>query len=350
VLVSELGAEPGGELRQLRQQILAADPGLLGLPAHRAVPRQAQLPAAISDFTGRAEQVAELCALPIGSGARRQPGAVVIAAVTGTGGIGKTALAMHAAHRLAGHFPDGQLYLNMRGAGQQPVTSADALARILRDLGMDPRAVPADEAERAAAYRSLLASCKVLLVLDDVRDAAQVRPLLPASAGCAVLVTSRNSLADVQSAHLLQLGVMTEHEAAALFASVVGRARMGAEPDAAREILAACGGLPLAIRIAAARLATRPGWSMAAMAARLDDIRLRLDELQAGDLAVRASFLTSYTSLRQSVQRADVALIGLSGSAGWLRGLTSACQQPRRCSAPRWRTPNGHWNCSPTLA
>ena len=307
VLVSELGTEPGRELRQLQQQILTADPGLLGMPTHPAVARQAQLPANVGDFTGRAEQVAELCALLTGSGARQRPGAVVILAVTGTGGIGKTTLAMHAAHKLASHFPDGQLYLNLNGAGQQPVSTADALARILRDLGMNPGALPADEAERTAAYRSLIAGRKVLLVLDDARDAAQVRPLLPGSAGCAVLVTSRNSLADLQSARLLQLRMMIDHEAAALFAGIVGRARAEAEPDSAREILAACGGLPLAIRIAAARLATRPGWSLAAMAARLGDIRCRLDELKAGDLAVRASFVASYASLQPTPKGEIVA-------------------------------------------
>jgi DNA-binding SARP family transcriptional activator len=256
LLVSELGAEPGPELRQLLQQILTADPGLLETPTNHAVPRQAQLPADISDFTGRAEQVAALCARLTGPGRGRQPGAVLIAAVTGPGGIGKTALAIHAAHKLAAHFPDGHLYLNLRGAGQQPVTAADAQARILHDLGMDAVAAPVEEAERTAAYRSLIAGRKVLLLLDDVRDTAQVRPLLPASAGCAVLVTSRNPLADLQSARLLQLDLMTDDEAAALFAGIAGMTRMGTEPDAARKILAACGGLPLAIRIAAARLAS----------------------------------------------------------------------------------------------
>jgi transcriptional regulator with XRE-family HTH domain/tetratricopeptide (TPR) repeat protein len=273
-----------------------------------------QLPADLADFTGRREQVSRLVAMTSGdngAGAdghdqgradrddqRSRAGAVVIWAVAGAGGIGKTALAVHAAHQLAPRFPDGQLFLNLRGSSTRPVTTADALARFLRDLGADPAALPADEAERAARFRSLLAGRRLLIMLDDARDAAQVRSLLPGSAGCAVVVTSRSSLKDLESARLLDLDVLTSADAAALFAGIVGQARTAAEPAAASAVLVACGGLPLAIRIAAARLAARPGWSIAALAARLADARKRLDELQAGDLAVRASFLVSYANLR----------------------------------------------------
>jgi tetratricopeptide (TPR) repeat protein len=232
---------------------------------------------------------------------------VVVSAVAGAGGIGKSALAVHAAHRVAPQFPDGQLYLNLRGSSPQPVAPGEALARFLRDLGADPAAVPADEGERAARYRSRLAGQRLLILLDDARDAAQVRPLLPGAAGCAVVVTSRSSLPDLESALLLDLDVLAEADGRALFTRIVGLARAAAEPDAVSAVLACCGGLPLAIRIAAACLAARPGWSISALAARLDDERNRLDELQAGDLAVRASFSVSYASLRPAGASGDAA-------------------------------------------
>ena len=134
----------------------------------------------------------------------------MVSAVAGAGGIGKSALAVHAAHRVAPQFPDGQLYLNLRGSSPQPVAPGEALARFLRDLGADPAAVPADEGERAARYRSRLAGQRLLILLDDARDAAQVRPLLPGAAGCAVVVTSRSSLPDLESALLLDLDVLAE--------------------------------------------------------------------------------------------------------------------------------------------
>jgi transcriptional regulator with XRE-family HTH domain/tetratricopeptide (TPR) repeat protein len=268
----------------------------LSLPAAASRPL-AQLPADLADFTGRREDVELLASLLAAAGEGLAPTGLVVAAVAGAGGIGKTALAVHVAHQVAPRFPDGQLYLDLRGSSSQPVTPAEALARFLRDLGTDPAAVPADEDERAARYRSLAAGERLLVMLDDARDAAQVRPLLPGADGCAVLVTSRSSLKDLESARLLELDILTGADARALFARIAGPARALAEPDAGRQVLAACAGLPLAIRIAAARLAARPVWSVAALAARLGDARRRLDELQAGDLAVRASFMVSYAHL-----------------------------------------------------
>ncbi len=273
--------------------------------------RPAQLPADLADFTGRAVLVAELAGLLEVAGDSQGPGAVVVSAVAGAGGIGKSALAVHVAHRVASRFAGGQLYLNLRGSSAQPVAPGEALARLLRDLGADPAGVPAEEGERAARYRSLLAGRRLLILLDDARDAAQVRPLLPGTAGCAVLVTSRGSLADLESARLLDLDVLPPDEALALFTRIAGRARVAAEPGAAAEVLAACGGLPLAIRIAAARLAARPGWSVASLAVRLGDARQRLDELQAGDLAVRASFMVSYANLPPGPGRA-FRMLGLA--------------------------------------
>jgi len=212
------------------------------------------------------------------------------------GGIGKTALAVHVAHRLRDRFPDGQLFVSLQGT-MSPLRPAEVLARFLHDLGLPDAAIPAGEAERAAQYRTVLAGRRVLVVLDDARDAAQVRPLLPGTAGCGVIVTSRSALPGLSGATLLGLGVLDDGEARELFTAIVGPQRVAAEPDAAARVLASCAGLPLAVRIAASRLASRPGWSIAHLAAKLADERTRLAELTAGDLAVRASFAVSYDAL-----------------------------------------------------
>jgi DNA-binding SARP family transcriptional activator/tetratricopeptide (TPR) repeat protein len=315
LLVEELGAEPGRELRQLEQQILTGDPALtepgiarlaseadsrqLSLPGPfaRETEAPASLPADLSDFTGRRVQASLLAGLLIGGQRDRSRSAVALTAVTGTGGVGKTALAVHAAHQVSGSFPDGQIYLNVRGSSRQPLAPSDALTQLLRELGAEPGGVTATEADRAARFRTLTAAKRMLLLIDDARDAAQVRSLIPGGSGCAVLLTSRRSLADLEAARVVELDVMGGDEATALFASIVGPERAAAEPEALGKVLAACGGLPLAIRIAAARLSARPTWSVEALAHRLDDEHRRLDELRAGDLAVRTSFMMSYASL-----------------------------------------------------
>jgi tetratricopeptide (TPR) repeat protein/DNA-binding XRE family transcriptional regulator len=262
-------------------------------------PAVAELPASLADFTGRRKEVGFLTEVLSAGQSEDRPGVVVTAAVTGVGGMGKTALAIQAGHQVTTCFPDGQLYLDLRGSSAQPVAAADALSRLLRDLGTERAAIPVDGAERAARYRSRTAGKELLIVLDDARDAAQVRPLLPGTPGCAVLVTSRRSLAGLESAHFLHLDVMNEDDASALFASITGLARTAADAGSVRKVLATCAGLPLAIRIAAARLATRPAWSVRALADRLEHAQRPLDELRAGDLAVRACFTVSYDSLRQ---------------------------------------------------
>lgn len=341
VIADELGVDPSAELRQLHQQLLQADAGsgsfsatktaaadspfaalvsagaspagepgpakpvpLARTPAAQAVaalgvtlPPVAQLPADIADFTGRTGQVANLCDLLTTPHRPDSPGAVVLAAVVGAGGLGKTTLAVHAAHLLRAAFPDGQLYARLVGAGHQPVSPAEILARFLRDLGADPARIPVDEEERAAQYRSWLAGRRVLIVLDDARDAAQVRPLLPGSASCAVLVTSRSRMPELAGSRFVDLDVLDVSEARSLFTAIVGEERAAAEPAAGDRVLAACAGLPLAIRIAGGRLAARGGWTIAAMADRLSDERRRLDELKTGNLAVRACFEVSFSSL-----------------------------------------------------
>ncbi len=257
----------------------------------------AQLPADVTDFTGRDEQVEHLCALLAGAGTDSDTGAVRIAVVAGAGGLGKTSLAVHAAHLVRREFPDGQLYVDLLGATPTPLSPGDVLARFLRDLGVDGRQIPVDEDERAGRYRTTLARRRMLVVLDNARDAAQVRPLLPGAASSAVLVTTRSRMPDLASTKLVDLNVLDDDEALTLFVKAVGDDRVAAEPEATAELLDACAGLPLAIRICAARLATRSGWSIQAMAARLRDEHRRLDELSVGDLAVRASFQVSFASL-----------------------------------------------------
>ncbi len=269
----ELGVDPGAELRQLHQQILAADSEQdlvsLALPGPAPVPPPpipAQLPADIADFTGRSGQVEQLRELLAGGTvADGSPGAVRVVLVVGPGGQGKTTLMVHAAHLLRGEFPDGQLYASLLGA-TQPADPAEVLARFLRDLGADPARIPLDAEERAALYRTRLDGRRVLVVLDDARGIDQVRPLLPGSASCAVLITARNWLPELAGGAVLDLDVLSEDEASALFTKIVGGKRVAAEPGAAAEVLTACAGLPLAIRIAGARLATRGNWSIRTLA------------------------------------------------------------------------------------
>jgi tetratricopeptide (TPR) repeat protein len=352
VLVGELGIEPGTELRDIHQRILAGDveemslraddiqireiPGtsvaaaLAGVsdssaeeapawapatPTGPVQPRPEQLPSDIADFTGRGTQAGEVYDALTRHEAASGPGTVRIVVVTGTAGLGKTTLAVHAAHQVKDLFPDGQLFVHLSGASGQPTVPGEVLARLLRDLGVDGDKVPAGEEERAALYRTRLAGRRVLVVLDDAKDAAQVRPLLPGSASCAVVVTTRNRTPNLLSTKLIDLGTLAGPEALELFSRIVGDGRPDAEPEEAAEILRACAGLPLAVRICAARLATRPQWRIATMTARLRDERRRLDELQVGDLEVRASFQVSYNSLGGGRQRADPArafrLLGL---------------------------------------
>jgi tetratricopeptide (TPR) repeat protein/transcriptional regulator with XRE-family HTH domain len=265
------------------------------VPRADGQPVPAQLPTDIPDFTGRAGHVEELRVL-LSDGRNPGSAAVRVALVAGTGGLGKTAFAVHVGHLVAPRFPDGQLYANLLGA-TEPVHPAEVLSRFLRDLGVDAAAVPADPEERATRYRTLLAGRQVLIVLDDARDAAQLRPLLPGSASCAVLITTRGQMLDLIGARSIDLDLLPHEDADALFTEMVGRERARAEPAATEDVLAVCAGLPLAIRIAGARLAARGSWTVRALADRLADQRRRLDVLRAGDLGVRASFEVSFTNL-----------------------------------------------------
>ncbi|MBA2891920.1 AfsR/SARP family transcriptional regulator [Nonomuraea soli] len=313
-LIDELGVEPGSELTTLHQRILNADPTLAAATEapHEPVapasdddtladlPKPAQLPAAVSDFTGRREIVGRLRTY-LSTG---QSEGVPIAAICGIGGVGKTALAVHVAHACDETFPDGQLYADLRGYTDEATAPESALGAFLRALGIPPDVIPEGLAERSALFRSLLADRRILVLLDNARDAAQVTPLLPGSSGCAAIVTSRSKLADLPSARLIDLDVLEPDEALSLFSTVAGPERVAPERAAAMDVVAACGFLPLAVRIVAARLAARPSWTVASLVPRLADEQHRLDELRVGNLAVEATFALGYGQLSPNQARA----------------------------------------------
>ena len=285
-------------------------------------PAPCQLPPEVADFTGRTEQVRQLGRLLASTGDGGAGAAVVVSAVAGQAGIGKSALAIHVAHQLRDWFPDGQLYVNLGGAQQRPLPAALVLGRFLRALGVDGAAIPPDGEEREALYRAWLADRRVLVVLDNAASEAQVRPLLPGTPGCGVLVTSRARLAGLEGARLVHLDVLEEAQALELLGRIVGAERVAAEPEAAAEIVGFCGRLPLAIRVAGARLATRPGWPLARLAELLADARRRLDQLAVGDLEVRASLALSYQALSVEQQRAlrRLGLLEVGDFSAWLAG------------------------------
>jgi len=260
-------------------------------------------------FTGRDTEVGALNRALDGSD-DRSPGTIAIAVISGTAGVGKTTLAIHWAHQVADRFPGGQLYVDLRGFGPSgpPVSPAEAARGFLDALGVAPERIPAAPDARAGLLRSLLADRRVLIVLDNARDDEQVRPLLPASPGSLVLVTSRSELAGLAAAdgaRLLSLDVLSPAEATQMLASRLGAARVAAEPDAVREVADLCSRLPLALAVAAGRAAIRPGFPLAALVAELRDSDTRIDALEAGDAAasVRAVFSWSYQRLSPDAAR-----------------------------------------------
>ncbi|QNS05655.1 AfsR/SARP family transcriptional regulator [Streptomyces xanthii] len=317
LLADELGVDPRPGLAELQQRILNADPSLAEPSAPAAEPaatpvRPAQLPATVPDFTGRASFVDELSEVLSSAHSETGTGSVMaVSAVAGIGGVGKTTLAVHVAHASRAAFPDGQLYVDLQGAGARAAEPETVLGSFLRALGTADSAIPDSLEERAALYRSTLDGRRVLVLLDNARDAAQVRPLLPGTEGCAALITGRVRMVDLAGAHLVDLDVMSPDEALLLFTRIVGEERVASEREAALDVVAACGFLPLAIRIAASRLAARRTWTVSVLAAKLADERRRLDELQAGDLAVKATFELGYGQLEPAQARA-FRLLGLA--------------------------------------
>ncbi|GAA1158905.1 XRE family transcriptional regulator [Kribbella jejuensis] len=286
--------------------------GKLGTP--RTAPRDAatdqvptpwQLPPAAPDFTGRAAQLDAILAVlrdSSGDGAAT----VGLVTITGMGGIGKTTLAVQAAHKLAASYPDGHLYLNLRGYGPGvPVSPIDAQRHLLRSLGSDVSSIPDDVDEATALLRSQLAGKRVLLLLDNAADAAQVLPLLPGHAGSAAIITSRGSLANLHGARQILLDALSESESVDLLAGVIGPTRVAAEPDATRTLAAYSGCLPLAIRLVGGRLATRPTWPIQHFVELLQDEERRLDSLGSDEMGVRASIASSVQFLENSDRELD---------------------------------------------
>lgn len=284
----------GPEVEVRVEELLAVE----SRPSESASPLR-QLPRDITDFTGRDDEVDRLVSL---LGAPSDAGVRVVA-IHGPAGVGKTVLATHVAHRMRTAFPDGQLYVNLRGTQAQRADRTDVIASFLNDLGWTAP-VPDTLADRARTFRTALSERRVLLVLDNAHDEDQVLPLIPGNAECAVLITSRRRLLRIDGARHLSLRIMTADQGRALLAAIIGAARITAEPEAADEIVRLCGQLPLALRIAGARLDARPALSLASFAERLRDERARLDVLQDGERAVRASFGISYQGCDPPVRRA----------------------------------------------
>ncbi|SDZ01570.1 Helix-turn-helix domain-containing protein [Amycolatopsis xylanica] len=258
------------------------------------------LPPVLTELTGREDELRLLTGFA--ADAASSPGAQLVV-IHGLPGVGKSALAVEAGNRLAERFADGCLFVDMRGMDPVPLTPEQAVHRLLRGFGVQDRSIPVDPDDRFALYRSLLLDREVLLILENVASEAQVRPLLTASPGTVVLVTSRKTLAGLSAHHRLELGLLGEDQAVRLLAVVAGAARVSAEPDAARRIARLCDGVPLALLIAGNRLASRPQWTIESLAAQLADERRRLTVLAAGDLQVRAAFEISYHQLSPEAAR-----------------------------------------------
>jgi len=262
VLSAELGVEPDARLRHLHEAILAGQRAARPVAAERPLAVPAQLPADVSGFTGRARELEALDAML--AAADGPAGAAAVCAVAGAAGVGKTALAVHWSHRVAARFSDGQLYANLRGHAT-PTRPIEALARFLRALGVPGERVPADVDEAGALFRSVVAGRRMLILLDDARDAEQVRPLLPGSPECLTLVTSRDRLGGLiarDGARPLAMAALADGEAHRLLATLLGATRVAAEPRATAEVARLCGNLPLALRLAAADLAIHPDSSI----------------------------------------------------------------------------------------
>lgn len=300
-LLDELGIEPGPGLERLQQDILRRAPALELAPATTSFPIN-QLPSDLADFTARSRQSEPLTRL-LHSEECAGGAAVTVAVITGPPGVGKTSLAVHVGHLVAESFPDGILYASLRGPDETRLPAQDAIGGFLRALGVPSERVPDALPERSAFFRSLTAGKQYLIVLDNAFDEAQVRPLIPGSSGCAVLVTSRSRLVGLSAAETVALDVFSPAESAALLSRMLGAQRTNMEPDATEEVARLCGGLPLALRIAGGRLAARPAWPIAGLVRRLSDERERLAEFSAGDLELRTAFESAYHSLSADEQR-----------------------------------------------
>lgn len=325
-LVDELGVEPGAALQQLHAQILAGTdhvpvrteplPEPFVAVAPRPGPTRAsvphQLPPDIPDFTGRTEQVDAI--LAFARGGRVTPTVVV----SGGGGAGKSALATHCAHLLAAEYPDGQLFADLSGLGAGG--EGELLGRFLRALGMPAVDLPDDTDERTELYRMAVADRRMVVVLDNARNEGQVRRLLPGSGACLVLITSRSRLAGLAGAEPVELGYLSADQSVEMLGRIIGADRLASDLAAATRIALLCGGVPLAVRVAGAKLLARTHWPLRTLAGRLSDERRRLDELVVGDIAIRSSLELNYTELDTLPRRAFhlLCLLDLPDFGSWI--------------------------------
>ncbi|GAA3672364.1 BTAD domain-containing putative transcriptional regulator [Lentzea roselyniae] len=323
-LLDELGIEPGEKLRDLQTAILngtietAPQRTVVATvpvaPVQQVVPHH--LPPDISDFTGREETLKRVLALTGGQDDRTATPTVV---VSGFGGAGKSALAVHAAHLLRKSYPDGQLFADLRGAGRD-LEPQEVIGRFLGLLGISGQDQPVAPDERVELYRRTVSDRRLVIVLDNARSEAQVRPLLPGNANCFVIITSRSRLTGLEGAEPIELGFFDDTVSEEMLSRIVGAERIGAEPEAAQRIAKLCGGVPLALRAAGAKLLARPHWPLKTLAKRLSDERRRLDELETGDLAIRSSLKLNYSELDVRHRKAFhlLSLLDLPDFGAWI--------------------------------
>lgn len=323
-LARDLGVYPGPELLALHEAVLRQSPEL-HVPARRhgtsdappsfvpPVQSPCTLPYDVADFTGREAELERLTFLSEQS----RSGGTRIVLVDGMGGTGKTALAVHAAHLLLADYPDGQLYVDLHAytPGEEPENPASVLAALLRTLGVESSRIPEDMPSRIALWRAVTARRRVLLLLDNAATAEQVRPLIPGSAHCLVLITSRTRLVELEGASWLPLDLLSAEDSVELVARSVDRERLAADPGAVDELVRLCGYLPLALRIASARLCQRPHWSVRKMADLLRDESRRMRELRSGELSVAAALTLSFRSMSEDTRTAFHLLAAHPGSS-----------------------------------
>jgi DNA-binding SARP family transcriptional activator/Tfp pilus assembly protein PilF len=328
IMIDELGIEPNEQLQRLEHAILTSDQTLAAPPAQPTriapvpvrvtVPRM--LPSDIADFTGRAKEIDAIRQQLLLAAEDRSRFAVPIIVVVGKAGIGKSAVTVHTAHSVAERFPDGQLYADLHGCTSRPVGAAQLLERFLRVLGVPGNAVPETLDERAEMYRGLIADRKTLVVLDDAGSASQVLPLIPGDPTAAVIVTSRSRLPGLAGAVHVEVDVFDSDQSLDLLARIAGTDRVRSEERAAAALAELCGQLPLALRIAGARLFARPHWSVEQLAARLKDETRRLDELKHGEMGIRASISMTYESTGDAARRLfrRLAILDVPAFSSWV--------------------------------
>ncbi|WP_169789041.1 AfsR/SARP family transcriptional regulator [Nonomuraea candida] len=319
-LVDELGVDPSPDLQHLYEQILQQDSALHQSPEPAFTPQQ--LPAGLPTMIGRDGELKQAMMALTPAQRRHLPVVVIL----GNGGVGKTTLALEVAHLLTDNYPDGQLFANLGGASPRPAKPHDVLGRFLRSLGVSGPAIPADPEERSELFRSLSARKRLLLVLDDAADAQQIAPLLPGSAGCAVIVTSRGDAPQFHGVTLIALQPFDGDDARALLAQSAGTERMAAEPEAVEQVIERCLGLPLALAIVGSRLAARPTWQISKVAARLTGRRRILSELREVEPVLEWAYGMLDEENRSLLRR--LGLLGQRGVSVWMAAALADISLP----------------------